>query len=257
MAQSIIAPLIPNMSLQGEAVAGSSALIFTATDRKIIEERTGEINDRKRSFLDVLAHKPLTPEVENEETAVKEGINIKELEGRYRDHRQMLKHATLNTSREQVEISGKLPDQLVEPSPVPIEPGVRASVTEEDKKVKEKTIAIAKELKLNASELFDKFDLEQRELFGLVSRIKEHHLKRLLSETQEEYKTYTEEIRKETISIAKPEAREWLEKELNRLTLESAAYKLKLLKSLQSMEINTSHAENIRWLQKIVSELSK
>jgi len=238
-------------------VAGSSALIFTATDRKIIEERTGEVNDRKRSFLDVFAQRPLTPEVENEETTVKEGIDVKELEGRYRDHRQMLKHSTVNIPREHVEISGKLPDEFITSPSVSIEPGVQATVTEEDKKVKEKTIAIAKELKLNASELFDKFDLEQRELFGLVSRIKEHHLKRLLSETQEEFKTYTDEIRKETLSIAKPEAREWLEKELNRLTLDSAAYKLKLLKSLQSMELNTSHKEDIRWLQKIVSELSK
>ncbi|MEE8637937.1 MAG: hypothetical protein V3T21_02720, partial [Candidatus Margulisiibacteriota bacterium] len=90
-----------------------------------------------------------------------------------------------------------------------------------------------------------------------VSRIKEHHLKRLLSETKEEFEAISEEIKKETLASAKPEAKAWIEAQLDKLTLEAAEYKLNLIKSLQKMEFNPEHKKNIKWLKKIIARLSK
>lgn len=251
MPEQIIAPIIPNISGQEAAVAGSSAIIFTATDRKIIEERGGRI-DRNLSFIDLLKDKPLTPEVENEETNVKPQQDIKELEGRYRKHRQMLKHSALYTPREQVKISNRLPDSYEEPKQI-----VMKSEDTTINSLLEETAAIAKELKLNPAEIFDKFALEQKELHSLICRIKELHLKRLLTDIQKEFESLTKEIEKETLSSAKPEAKPWLEAQLNKLTLDAAEYKLDLLKSLQSMDFNAQRKKNIKWLQEITARLSK
>lgn len=262
MVEQAIAPIIPNMGGQEAAVAGSSAAIFTATDKKLIEELGGSV-DRNRSFVDVLKNKPLTPEVENEETNVKPHQDIKQLEGRQREHRRMLKHSTLSVPREHVEISNQLPDSYEEPKETVLKPEPQASsktaapASDEDKIVKQKTIAIVKDLKLNSAEIFDKFALEQNELHSLVSRIKELHLKRLLTDSQSEFENLTREIKKETLSAAKPEARAWLKAQLDTLSLGAAEYKSNLIKSLQKMELNPKHEKNIKWLKKIISRLSK
>lgn len=239
MVQQSVAPIIPNMSNQVEAVAGSSAIIFTATDRKIIEERTGEI-DRKRSFKEIFQNKPLAPKVENEQTTIKPERNIKELEGRYRDHRQMLKHATATVPRERVEISSP-PSTSSEKE--------NKTVSEGDNLHKE-TLAMVKELKLDHAELHAKFSLDQKELFGLISRIKELHLKRLLSEDPREFKMLSEKIKTETLHFAKEEARTWVEARLDELTKGAAEYKLGILKSLQSIEPNRQREKNITAFQK-------
>ncbi|KPJ64142.1 hypothetical protein AMJ44_13325 [candidate division WOR-1 bacterium DG_54_3] len=255
-----IVPIIPNMGGQEAAVAGSSAVIFTATDKKVIEERSGRI-DRNRSFLEALKERPLTPEVENEETNVKPHQDIKELEGRHREHQRILKHSTLYVPREQVEIKNELPDAYEESKEVALEPEKRAlplsPESKEETKIIEKTVAIAKELKLNPSEIFDKFALEQNDLYSLISRIKDLHLKRLLTENQSEFEGLTEEIRKGTLSSAKAEAQAWLEAQLDKLTLDAAEYKLNLLKSLQSMEFNPQRKKIVRWLRGTVARLPK
>lgn len=262
MVEQAITPIIPNMGGQEAAVAGSSAAIFTATDKKLIEELGGSV-DRNRSFVDLLKNKPLTPEVENEETNVKPHQDIKELEGRQREHRQMLKHSTLSAPREHVEISNQLPDNYEKPKEVVFEPESQAAseivvqTSNEDKIVKQKTIAIVEELKLNPAEIFDKFALEQKDLHSLISRIKEHHLERLLSDTQSEFKNLSQKIKDETLSAAKAGSRTWLEAQLDKLCLDAAEYKLNLIKSLQKIEPNPKHEKNIKWLKKIISRLSK
>jgi hypothetical protein len=248
------------MGGQEAAVAGSSAVIFTATDKKVIEERGGRI-DRNLSFLEALKERPLTPEVENEETNVKPHQDIKELEGRHREHQRILKHSTLYVPREQVEIKHELPDAYEESREIVLEPEKKprplSPESKEETKVIEKTVAIAKELKLNPSEIFDKFALEQKELYHLISRIKDLHLKRLLTESQADFENLTEEIKKETLASAKAEAQTWLEAQLDKLTLDAAEYKLNLLKSLQSMEFNPQLKNTVRWLRKTVSRLPK
>lgn len=187
MVEQVVAQIIPNMGGQEAAVAGSQAVVFTATDRKLIEERGGRI-DRNVSFLDILKDRPLTPEVENEETNIKPEIDLKELEGRKRDHRQMLKHSTLYTVEEKVEIKNELPDNYEETRPLKPEPETPVLSREiktdlppqEEKKVKVKTVVVPENTKEdNPARAFDELSKEQKKLHTLKLRIKEYHLKRL------------------------------------------------------------------------------
>lgn len=270
MAEVPIAPLNPNLSNQAMSIAGSEGMIFTATDRKLIEERTGAEIDRSRSFLDVLFNKkdkPITPEVENEQTTIRQAASAVELESRYHDEKSMLKKAALYTPRERVEINGQLPDKYDQQnsnqnsldgfkrSEIKSE-GEIDNIKSEKESAKEKTIAIAKELKFDPQGLFDKFALEEKELLGLVTLIKDLHLQRLLTESKAEFDRITGRIKAETLHRAKAEAKVWLESTLDQLTLESAKYKLNLVRSLETIHFNAHLDGNIRWLKRTIERLS-
>lgn len=231
MANPIIAPIIPSLAPQNEAVAASQGVVFTATDRKIIEERGGEVKQRG-SFIDVLSKRPLTPQVENEQTTVKPDQNVRELEDRYRDHQKALKHATLYNPQEKVEITGASPE-LTDAVVKPLLPPEPAEI--ERTEVAAKTIALAKELKLDPAALFDQFTLEQNELFQLISQIKELHLKRLLTDDPKEFQKLTKRIAADTLRAAKEEARPWLSERLEQLTKETESYKSKLKAALRKL----------------------
>lgn len=259
MAQQSIAPIIPNIGLQEGAMAGAQAVTFTATDRKVILEKSGEIN-KNRSFLEVFSKKPLTSKVENEETTVESEQNITELEGRYRKHRQILRNSPIAVPREHVEITGATPETLApfedsdkyeKPSDIKVE-----EIKGQETEISEKTAALARDLNLNPSELFDKFSLEQNKLYSIIYRIKELHLKRLLCNRQEEFETLSEAIKRETLAAARCEAHVWLEAQLDNLTRGAAQYKLNLLKSLKSMHFDDEQSNNVKWLQEIIVKLS-
>jgi len=118
------------------------------------------------------------------------------------------------------------------------------------------TAAIAKELNLNPSEILDKFALEQKDLHSLIYRIRELHLKRLLCDRREEFESLSDLIKKDTLAAGKPEARKWLEAQLDQLTRGAAEYKLKFLRSLQSMGLNDQQEKSLRWLQTTFDRLS-
>lgn len=255
MANPIIAPVIPNFSAQAEAVAGSQGVVFTATDRKVIEERGGEV-DQRGTFLDALAKRPLNPEVENEETTVKPETNVQELAGRYRDHKRMLKYAPLHPSHERVEITNALPDTVTTAgadtlTTAAVLPAVNAN------ELKEKTISLAKELRLDPAALFDKFTLEQSELYGLIYRIKELHFQRLLSEKQEDFEGLTAKIRAETLGVSKPAAKRWVEEQLELLTVSSVNYKIKLIRSMQSLDFDKTRETTLAWLKCLAYQMLK
>jgi hypothetical protein len=252
------------MGGQEAAVAGSQAVVFTATDRKLIEERGGRI-DRSHSFLDVLKDRPLTPEVENEQTNIKPEIDLKELEGRKRDHRQMLKHSALYTVEEKVEINGELPDDYEESRPLRPEPETpvlsqnakTGTPTIEEKKVKVKTVVVPEDTKAdNPTQVLDELNQEQKRMHTVKSRVKEYHLKRLLTDSEREFKELSEAIKQESLAAVKPAGRVWLEAQLAKITLGAAQYKLKLLRSLQSMELDNQHRKTIKWLEKTIAKLS-
>ena len=115
---------------------------------------------------------------------------------------------------------------------------------------------MAKELKLEPTELLNIFSLEQKELFSLISKIRELHLKRLLTEQQAEFEQLTAKIKKQTLASAKPESKDWLSGQLDQLTLEAANYKSGILKSLQSIDFNQEREGIISWLTKIVAQHS-
>ena len=259
MAEQPINPINPVTSTQREAAAASSSAIFTAADRKIIEERTGGEEMRARGFLDVLKNKPLLPVVENQETTIQEPQkNAKATVSRFDQHRRMLKHSPITLRKDQVILSGKLPDEYQEATP-PVENEEQEKEKEEGQqsgKEKKEALALANELKLKPSELFDKFNLEQQELFSLISTLREMHLKRLLSESRLEFEQLSSEIKRISLSAAKPAEKEWLENQFNRLTLEAAVYKLGVLRSLQQIEFNNNREKDLRWLEDEVKKLS-
>lgn len=263
MAQQVIAPVIPNAGPLSEAIAGSQAVTFTATDRKIIEEKGGTI-DRARSFKEVFFKKDVTHKVENEESTVRHEQDLRSLEGRRREHHQMLKNSPMTAPREHVEISNGTAEEVIIPPAVirkPAETPVKVDLEKVEvpakTEMRKETAALIKELNLDPAELYDKFALEQQDLHNLVYRIKELHLKRLLSTTRGEFEELTEEIKKETLAAGRPEANEWLESQLDALTRGAAEYKLKLIKSLQSMHFDDEKDNKARWLQKIIDRLSK
>jgi hypothetical protein len=200
----------------------------------------------------------LNTKVENEETTVRQEIDVPEIEGRIKDHRQMLKRSPLSTPREKVEVSKRPPDTFSEAKPpavpkvLPDKKTAAKPVKIKNKEVHAKTVAIAKELKLN----LDKFSLDQKDLHSLISCIKELHLKRLFTEDRKEFETFSKEIKKQTLAAAKPEAQDWLTSQLDKLTHEAVEYKLRLLKSLQSMDFNAQRDNTIKWLGKLQAKNS-
>ena len=233
MAEQGIQGINPNISMQAEGIAGSAAVNFTGTERKIIEEMGGQL-DPKTSFKELFKNRPLNTKVENQETAIKRHQDINKLERQVVDHRKMLKESPHLVPRERVEIRRELPDTFEE-SEKPI-----AAVSDEDaasiknkkdNKLHANTVAIVRELNLNPSEIMDKFNLEQKALLSLVSRIKDLHLKRLLTESEMEFNSVSAAIKKASLSSAKAEAKDWLSSQLDKLTKEAALYKLKLSKS--------------------------
>jgi hypothetical protein len=264
MVEQAVAQVIPNLGGQEAAVAGSQAVVFTATDRKLIEERGGRI-DRNHSFLDVLKDRPLTPEVENEQTNIKPEIDLKELEGRKREHRQMLKHSPLYTVEEKVEIKNELPDNYEESQPLKPEPETavlsqNAKIETpriEEKKVKVKTVVAPENSKSdNPAQALNKLLQEQEQMHSVKSRVKEYHLKRLLTDNEREFRELSDAIRNESLAAVKPAGRAWLEAQLEKITLGAAQYKLRLLKSLQTMELDDEHKKAIKWLEKTIAKLS-
>jgi hypothetical protein len=253
MAEAFINPMVPNIGNQEAAMAGSQAVVFTATDRKIIEERGGAV-DKGTTFLDVLKDKPLNTKVENEQTPIKPQEDIKELANRFRAHNRVIKHSALYIPpKEKVEISGALPDNYDNPPP----PSLAGNEPEAKKTPPANIATIAGELKLNPTGLYDQFELEQEELHSLISRIHDLHLKRLLTEKEKEFTDLSTAIRTETLHSAKTSAKSWIEEQLDNLTRSAAEYKIKVARSIQALEFSEEREQNIIWLEKIVARLFK
>ncbi len=235
MAEPIM-PIGQNTSAQSEAVAGSSAAIFTATDRKIIEERGG-VMDRKISFQEAIAQRSNrnVPKVENEATPVRATLDVKDVQNRYNKHKQMLKESPFKGEKAETDEEGTVAQDT---------PSIG-----EEKAIHEKTIAAAKELKFDVKELLEKFALGQDELHHLISMIKELHLKRLLTESHHEFDALSKKIVAQSVASVKPEAKDWLVAKLKELALEAAKYKLGLLQSLQIMDFDKKREKTIRWLK--------
>ncbi|MFH1541756.1 MAG: hypothetical protein ABIE84_01555 [bacterium] len=262
MAENPINPIIPGQNYQAEAVAGNSAAIFSATDKEIIEKRSGKVDERN-SFLDVLKNKPLMADVENEASTIPPETNIPDIQNRIKFSRRKLKHASFASPRDRLEITNTLPDDYaaaVDERPTSDEPiaSAPAPAKPEDKanKMSEKTAEIVRDLNLNPNEVYNKFSLEQDKLHGLVTRIKELHLKRLFSETEAQFQQYTEAIKQETFASTRDEAKDWLESQLNKLTMHAAKYKLKLLESMEHLYTDKQKHARGEWLKEIVDRFT-
>jgi hypothetical protein len=251
-------PIIPvNLGLQAEAVAGNQAATFTATDRKLIEELGGTI-EKRGDFKALFLRRDLTSKVENEQTTVRQEQDITALEERKREHERMLKNATITKPRDQAEIhSAAIPTSGISHGPAEPKPVLtNQEKTGPPPELNKETAKLAKELNLDPAELYDKFAVEQNELHNLIYKIKELHLKRLLSGTSEEFAALSAEIKKESLSSVRPEAERWLSSQLDNLTRGAAEYKLKLFKSLDSIGLNPHQEKLAKWLEKLVARLT-
>lgn len=265
MIEQVIAQIAPNMGGQEAAVAGNQAVVFTAQDRKVIEERGGEI-DKEKTFLEVLKKRPLTPEVENEETNIRPQADSKELKGRYKDHRTMLKHANIYTPREHVEINNELPEKYEPSQPIRVEPetsDLSAEVkTKEhpeiakivDKKPKTKKSAKPKAKQMDQGKAYEQMVAGQKKLASVKSVVKGLQIKRLFTESQQDFFSISVEIKEKTLAAAPEQARAYLAARLDSVTRQSAEYKLNLLRSLEKMALDDQHKRTIAWLEKTIKE---
>lgn len=252
MAQQIIVPIVPNYGMQESAVAGSSAVIFTSTDRKIIKERAGEI-DPKKSFKEIFAEKSLSPKVENEESTARPEVDIKELEERQREHFKILKDSPIRANRDKVEAGEAGAGVSIAPAGMVKETEDAKQAELEKVEIGDHTARIIMELNLKPEEVMHKFELDEKDLYETVLKIKELHLKRIIANTREEFEKLSEAIKKDTLAAIKPQEKEWMIEQLEQLRKGSAEYKLKLLNSLKTMGLNSEQEKNIVWLEKIVS----
>ncbi|HTY13168.1 MAG TPA: hypothetical protein VMD02_03155 [Candidatus Omnitrophota bacterium] len=258
--QQFIAPIGPALGSQSEAVAGNKGVVFTATDRKVIEERVGEM-ERGRTFRDaLLEQRDLAKSVENDDTTVEAGtqIEVELLEKRRKDHAALLSHALPGKSARRVEPvnpQGNNPTTPPAAGGRPEEAGLPES--EETVDIGRKAAQIAHELELPGEDIVEKFQLDEKDLYNLVFKIKDLHLKRLLTNDRREYHELTETIRDETLAAAKPEAKEWIDNRLNILTLSSVQYKLKLLESLKAMGWSDEQRISAKWLKEVEKKYSK
>ncbi|MBU0672015.1 MAG: hypothetical protein KJ732_03190 [Candidatus Margulisbacteria bacterium] len=263
--EQAIAGIIPNMGGQEAAVAGSQAVIFTATDRELIEERGGKI-DKTKTFLEVLKKRPLTPEVENEQSDVKPEMNLHELEGRKNVHKKMLKHSALFNPQERVAITNKLPDEYEASQPVkltttvpPSSPQQKVEIAkqQEEKAQNTTTVVAAERSEARPAKDYDTLKQDQERLSTVKSLVQEYHLKRLFTDNEKEFHELSEKIKQESAAAVNPAARTWLYAQLTKITLGTARYKLKLLTALQDMDLDDHHKRSIKWLTKTIDQLAQ
>jgi len=257
MTAPITPSINPNISLQAEAVAGNSSIIFSAADRKILRDRTGKEDvDRARSFLEVFTRRDISPKVENEQTTIKPEQDVRILEQRQREHREILKNSLIKTPHDKATVKEEDEDQSEKPSET-VEVGKKPPVIKSDNKVeiRPETAALAKQLNLNAADLFEKLALEQDDLHSLIYKIKELHFKRLLCTSKKEFIELSQEITRQTLSSAKHEAQAWIEEQLSKLAGEAIQYKLNLIKSMQSISYDKEQEKSRDWLQELTVEL--
>jgi len=249
MAEPSITPISPTPGSQGEAIAGNSGAIFTAAEKKIIKEMGGEV-DNVRPFLEIVADQESSKSIENEEPPPKQETNVVALDGRFKEHRHMLRMSPVSRHKDTANLVGGETAEIKPP------PNIGSSTDEAYKKydMQKETVTIAKELNINPNELFERFKVEQRDLYTLVHRIRELHLSRILTNSREEFESLSRQIIEETIKGVKTEWVPWLKNELTKLTKLAAEYKIKLHRSLQTIEYDPARSEAIAWLEGILKQ---
>ena len=253
MADQVIAPIIPNLGAQSEAISGSQGVIFTATDRQVIKERSGEV-DSTKTFKELFLKHDLTPKVENEQSTVNPEMDLEAMESRRRAHRRMLKYSAVSTPHEHVELSGQVQEEAVAMTPPEVSIGVsnqspvtsqQSLVTDNEAPVDKREVKVTRE-----AEDYDRIAAEQKQLNNIMSRIQELNFKRVLCDNEAEFEKLSDEIKQATLAASQPEAHSYLEAKVDAITKTTAEYKLKVLQSLESINYD-EHDKNVKWLNKM------
>jgi hypothetical protein len=262
MVEQVLAPIIPNLGPQAEAMSGAQGISFTATDRQIIKERSGEV-DPTKTFKEVFFKRDITHKVENEQSTVNPEMDLRAMESRRKEHKRILKYSAITAPHEHVEISGEERKEEVVMTPPEVSLSAEVAVAAPSPsrvEADQPSVQPAAETTVSQAEpsaAYDQLTQEQKNLESIVSKIKDMHFKRLLCTTQEEFERLTVEIKTATLAAERPEARDYLEPKIDLLTKLTAQYKLKLVRSLKDMHYDNGHKNDLHWLQKMIDKYSE
>lgn len=96
-----------------------------------------------------------------------------------------------------------------------------------------------------------------------IAELKELHLKRVLSSSQKDFIYFSFIIEKLTLKARRlgshisPSGSEWLRQKLEDLAIETAQYKLDLMRSLQKLEFDSQRENDIQWIEKTLHKLQQ
>jgi len=91
-----------------------------------------------------------------------------------------------------------------------------------------------------------------------VAKLKDLHLKRIFTSSMHEFEKYAKIIKRQTLKTRRlgfdihQKGLQWIEAQIETLALESAVYKLELLKSMQKLEFNKNREHDIKHLSSTV-----
>src|SRR3989339_565838 len=107
-----------------------------------------------------------------------------------------------------------------------------------------------------------KTSAQQIAFLKLIVMLKEFHLKRVFSTSKKEFDRYSNNITVLTRKIWKLDINlpqigmDWIHQKLETLALESARYKLQLLKSMQTISFDKENEKAIHWLETTITHLA-
>ncbi|OGC08592.1 hypothetical protein A2526_00405 [candidate division WOR-1 bacterium RIFOXYD2_FULL_36_8] len=91
--------------------------------------------------------------------------------------------------------------------------------------------------------------------------LKELHLNRILSSTKKDFERLTRKINNHTLRTRElglhisPDGAKWIEAKLEDMASQAAAYKIELLKSMQTLSYEEEREKDIKWLSEIIVKL--
>ncbi len=258
MAEQVIAPIIPNPGSQAEAAAGNQGVVFTAADRQVIKERSGEV-DTTRPFKEIFFKGDFTQKVENEQSTINPEMDLRAMESRRKEHKRILRYSAVTAPQEHVEITGEARAEapVINPPEVDLSQEAMAPVPP-DMTYENKPVTLPEPAPDTAAQETQAAALaqvaeEQTALSGIVSKIQDLIFKRILSDNEETFGKLTAEIKEMMLAGSKPEVRDSLAAKVDLITKETAEYKLKLLQALETIHFNEND-KNVKWLRKIVAK---
>ena len=119
-----------------------------------------------------------------------------------------------------------------------------------------------RELGIEAAELEQALSQAKKIAWAkVVTQLKEAHLKRVFSSSEEQFEKlsgligyFTKKARHIGMGVSK-EGAKLVEAKVVQIALDTAAYKLELLKSMQSLEHDKSMDKDIKWLSEVIARL--
>lgn len=274
----LISSLYASPNAVSEAIAGSSEIIFTAADRKIIKDRIGDIDNNKNFTELVKGLFSKTKTIDKVETDEKRKVENTDLKTWVKIENKLIKTTKYPEQKQKEE---KETPHQIDPKEYEKRQKELNMAKEEFKKAyidmllcenpyeRYSRLAGATALKSNLEKLSVTsqeinnliFEAKKTAWLSLVVDLKGLHLKRVFSSTKKEFEETTEKIRSDTLRARKlglkinPEGVKLVEAKLEKMAYDAAHYKLDLYKSMQKMAHDPAREKDILWLERIIGHL--